>query len=920
VLHEANVTNGKFKYMKITQEEIKSFLEGNDPEKYIVAVEYDYRSNSIYKIKEHPINGKQIYKDKFIPFAWVGDLRPLNFYGNSKIRQKEAMAKHGIIIERLENHDEPRLVEGFNFLIKTTKTYQNLVSFFREGGINPWAQECRDSLTILTPVEQYLVQKEKRLFKGFDDYNQIHRLVFDIETTALRPQDGMIFLIGMLDNRGNSHIYYAHDDESERDLIRKFFETLDVIRPTIIGGYNSAFFDWEWIFRRAEILGLNITEIAQTLNPNVNIRRKDSILKLGAEMEDYTSTLMWGYNIIDIAHAVRRTQTINSDIKSWGLKYITKYIGANKESRVYVPGDKIAKIYEDNKTYYFNPKTGKYKLASTEGLEDLLRKYPTVYEEVDGQFIIKKYLEGDIEETLTVDEEFNQASFLLSSMIPTTYERASTMGTATLWKMLMLAWSYKKGLAIPKKDIKRPFVGGLSRLIKTGYSTNVLKLDFSSLYPAIQLVHKVFPKCDVNGAMEAMLKYFRDTRIKYKKLSSKYYGIDTKKSASFGRKQLPLKIFINSMFGSLSAPQVFPWGEMDGGEKVTCTGRQYLRHMIKWFMEKDYEPLVLDTDGVNFSSPKDIDSREYVGKGKNELVEKDKIYYGSEADVAEYNDLFMRNEMGLDTDGMWPSCINIARKNYALLTDGGDIKLTGNSIKSKTLQEFLVDFIDEGLELLLQGNGKKFIESYYDYLEKIYNEEIPLAKIANKSRVKLTVEEYKERAKKRTKAGYLMSKMAHMELIIKENLNVSLGDTIYYVNNGSALSHGDVQNKKLKDGTSETILRCYRIKDDDIETNPNLTGEYNIPRYINIFNKRVEPLLVVFKPEVRDTLIVKDPKDRQFFTAKQCELISGLPRKEGDQDELEDVLTLSPEEEIFWNRIGSHPNSFLEDLGILETV
>ena len=40
------------------------------------------------------------------------------------------------------------------------------------------------------------------------------------------------------------------------------------------------------------------------------------------------------------------------------------------------------------------------------------------------------------------------------------------MGTATLWKMLMLAWSYHKGLSIPKKDSKRPFVGGLSRLVK----------------------------------------------------------------------------------------------------------------------------------------------------------------------------------------------------------------------------------------------------------------------------------------------------------------------------------------------------------------------------------------------------------------------------------------------------------------------
>ena len=45
-----------------------------------------------------------------------------------------------------------------------------------------------------------------------------------------------------------------------------------------------------------------------------------------------------------------------------------------------------------------------------------------------------------------------------------------------------------------------------------------------------------------------------------------------------------------------------------------------------------------------------------------------------------------------------------------------------------------------------------------------------LSKIANKSRVKLTVAEYKERAKKVTKAGNPMSKMAHMELVLKENL------------------------------------------------------------------------------------------------------------------------------------------------------
>jgi hypothetical protein len=38
-----------------------------------------------------------------------------------------------------------------------------------------------------------------------------------------------------------------------------------------------------------------------------------------------------------------------------------------------------------------------------------------------------------------------------------------------------------------------------------------------------------------------------------------------------------------------------------------------------------------------------------------------------------------------------------------------------------------------------------------------------------------------------------MSMMAHMELAIQNKLNVNLGDVIYYVNNGTKASNGDVQ-------------------------------------------------------------------------------------------------------------------------------
>ena len=903
---------------KPTQEEIQDFLHGNDPEKYIVAVEYGWRTNKIYKIIEHPEHGKVIKTDTFIPFCWVGDLREKNFYKGSKALQKEAMSTHGIMISKLDTKGNERLENGLQYLVKTTKTYRDLVSFFKKGGLEPWSQDNRDSIQILSPVEQYLIQKEKRLFKGFEDYNDVHRFVFDLETTSLLPEEGRIFMIGMKDNRGYERVIEIPDnDESEKEAIYEFFDEVIKIKPSMIGGYNSANFDWDWLFKRAEILRMD-TKRFKTLNPNEGYKMREGTLKLGAEMETYSQVNIWGVNSIDIAHSVRRAQTINSSIKSWGLKYITKFSNAEKPNRVYVPGDKIASTYKENKDFYLNVDNGEYRSVDEKGMDGLDHKFPNVYKRVGGEHIVEQYLLDDLWETMVVDEQYNQASFLLAGMMPTTYQRVSTMGTATLWKTLMLAWSYKYNLAIPAKESKRPFVGGLSRLVKTGYSTNVLKLDFSSLYPSIQLVHNVFPDCDVTHTMESMLKYFRDTRIKYKKLASQWYQMDKKKSESFGRKQLPIKIFINSMFGSLSAPHVFPWGDMDMGEKITCTGRQYLRQLVRHFMSKGYDPLVMDTDGVNFSCPKDVDVREYVGLGNNELVTKDVVYKGSEADVAEYNDLFMRGEMGLDTDGQWPSCINVARKNYALLTDTGKVKLTGNSIKSKKIQGYMETFIDVGLRLLLEGKGAEFVEYYYDYLQEIYDMKIPLIKIANKARVKQSLKAYKTRCKQRTKSGSLMARQAHMELAIENNLSVSLGDTIHYVNNGKAKSHGDVQKKKKKGEPDKIVLNCYLV--DENELTEDKLGEYNVARYVSIYNKRVEPLLVCFKPEVRDSLLKTKPEDREFFTKTQCELINGIPRKEADQDKLDEILTLSPEEQMFWDNMGLSENSFMEELGIFESV
>jgi DNA polymerase elongation subunit (family B) len=970
----------------VTQEEIKAFLEGNDPEEHIVAIEYDYVTDAIYKIKEIPGQGKIIKKDTFTAFAWVGDLRGLNFYSSSKDQQKEAMKKHGIIINKLRTTDEEgnsneRLERGLKFMVKSMKGYRALIQFFREGNVDPWGEKSKDKVMILPPVEQYLISREKRLFKGYDEYNDITRLGFDLETTALEPKDGRIFMIGIKTNKGFQKVIECATEDQERKGLVEFFNIIDELKPSIIGGYNSANFDWFWIFERCKALNLDIKKIAKSLNPSKTISQKDGMLKLANEVERFSQTQMWGYNIIDIIHSVRRAQAINSSIKSAGLKYITQYIKAESPDRVYIDHLDIGPMYAKKEEYWLNVENGKYKKADNPAFDNLDTRFPGKYIKVTGDNIVERYLDDDLEETLTVDDEFNQGTFLLASMVPTTYERVSTMGTATLWKMIMLAWSYKHNLAIPEKEQKTDFVGGLSRLLKVGYSTNVLKLDYSSLYPSIQLVHDVFPTCDVLGGMKGMLAYFRNARIMYKNLASEFYESDPKKSLSYDRKQLPIKIFINSMFGALSAPQVYAWGDMFMGEQITCTGRQYLRQMIKFFMKKGYTPLVMDTDGVNFSKPEGWENRRYVGKGLNWKVKEGKEYTGDDADVAEFNDMFMRGEMALDTDGTWPSCINLARKNYAVMEASGKIKLTGNTIKSKKLPLYIEDFLDKGVKMLLEGKGQEFIEWYYEYLTKIYNKDIPLMKIAQRAKVKLSLDDYKKRCTQKTKGGSLMSRMAHMELAIKENLKVSLGDVISYVNNGERASHGDVQkvNKPKKgwsekqidlyfssydethykekekfllkngwekswsddnwvrsdaenkeantgiptdvayrlanaDNTDSAIqLNCYRLDPTEIENNPDMKGDYNILRAIATFNKRIEPLLVVFKEDVREQLLVTNPEDRGFFTKEQSELINGVPFEEGDQDTLEEVLTLSEGEIKYWEKRGMSPD-YIYDL------
>jgi len=972
-------------------DEIEKFLEGRDPQKYIVAIEAAYHKNEVYLIINDPETGKRIETHTYKPFLWVRDGIADYMYGGSRNALKKAMTKYGVTFKSLRIADgngviPQRMEDGFKYMAVCKGSYSDLLNFFKDGGLDIFSQqhipttdiEQRSLFFTLTPTEQFLVSTGKRLFKGMDDYNDVHRMQFDLETEGLTAATDSIFQIGIKDNKGFERVLEVKGNtpqekrDSERVQIAEFFNIIYEIKPDIITAYNSEFFDWPYLERRCERLGIDIGEIAKTLNDEVKFRRKPSSLKVGSETLDYDQTLMWGINILDISHTVRKTMAINSNIKSWSLKYITKFSGVAKPNRVYVDGDKIHSTWSDTRDYWFNDIDGSYGLLN----EDKISPDGTTI--VKGDYIVQRYLLDDLWETEQVDGIYNQAAYLVAKLLPTSYMRSSTMGTAGQWKLIMAAWSYEKGLGVPALTKKRDFTGGLSRLLEVGYAKNVDKFDYAALYPKTQLTWGIFPDLDISGVMEGLLTYIVDKRDEFKFLAGEYKTkakelqtlfdvnldklsperinkaksmiIEEKKLASdYDKKQLPLKILANSFFGAYGAPYLFNWGDSDCAEETTCRGRQSLRLMVKVFKNKyGFRPLVGDTDGFNFARPDSVNDYEYLAKGTHWKTEGQggKILKGVDAVLAEFNETYMEGRMGLDLDDVCSSTINFARKNYANAIDG-KVKLVGNTVKSNKMPIYIEEFLDVAVKMLLDGKGYEFINYYYEYVDKIYNYQIPLMKIASKAKVKKSVEAYKNHIKGKNKAGNNNPRQAHMELILKNNLDVSLGDTIYYVNTGDSKSVGDLKGIKDKETGKMTIeLNCSLISREQIEQNPDLTtDDYNVDKYLDAFNKRIKPLLVCFSKNIRErqemittgknkgtykTLeniligVVKNKdkvtkkvsmvlEQRKEFTEKECELVAGHPYEDGDQDSYEDLMTMEDKEIRFWVSVNKLPNFMEQD-------
>ena len=262
-----------------------------------------------------------------------------------------------------------------------------------------------------------------------------------------------------------------------------------------------------------------------------------------------------------------------------------------------------------------------------------------------------------------------------------------------------------------------------------------------------------------------------------------------------------------------------------------------------------------NTDGMNMKMPDTFrytEEHPYIGKGLNRDVKEGEKYIGVVADIMEFDDLFMRKKMGLGLDEFALATINLSRKNYMDYLEDGTTKKVGNTIKSKKMPTYIEKFIDASADLLLFNKGKEFLDSYYDYIEKIYNFQIPLREIASKGKIKKTLKQYIEDCKTITKAGTKKPRQAWYELLLLEkNPYVEIGDTIYYINTG----------KKKGDSDIKRITQYYQnTSDGKKDITKELNSAFN--KYKSICKKLLSDIKNVSESDKANFLFYNEEKKR----------------------------------------------------------
>src|SRR5205807_1618667 len=424
--------------------------------------------------------------------------------------------------------------------------------------------ELPDEYYRVGPVEQFLMQTGKVYFRGLV-YSDLHRLQFDLETTALDPHRGRIFMVAIRDCRGLATIIEAPTPKEEASLITNLCTLIRERDPDVIENHNLFGFDLPFLEQRASVLGIPL--ILGREGTSQHLERREETLAIGPEARRRTRYSVAGRELIDTLDAVRRHDFVVRDMPSYSLKDVAKYFGIAAPDRIYLDG---ATIFE---TYQREPSR------------------------------VRHYAHDDVTEVDELSQRLLGAPFALASMAPRRYERLASAGPAMGILEPMLVRAYlRAGAALPCQAANESaenglHEGGAVHLFAEGIAEQVVKTDVASLYPSLMRTYQIGPACDHLGVLLSILSRLTDLRLAHK-AAAKRAAVGSIEANMHDATQAAMKILINAAYGYMGAGSMALFADGRAAGEVTQRGRKVLNQVVEALRHRGMALIEGDTDGV----------------------------------------------------------------------------------------------------------------------------------------------------------------------------------------------------------------------------------------------------------------------------------------------------------------------------------
>ena len=273
--------------------------------------------------------------------------------------------------------------------------------------------------------------------------------------------------------------------------------------------------------------------------------------------------------------------------------------------------------------------------------------------------------------------------------------------------------------------------------------------------------------------------------------------------------QSTFKILINSFYGYLGFG-LGHFNDFDQANRVTSIGRGLIKGIVDWLEHRGCRIIEVDTDGLYFTLPSGTDA-----DAEEQLLE----------DLA----ATLPEGIRLELAGRYRSMFSYKMKNYALLDEQEKLIIKGSGLRSRGLELFQRQWMEEMMLLLLRGEAEKIPELTDRYLKDFDAHRFPVRMFMKTETLQDSLETYQQKVKTKKR-----NPAAPYELALKSARPYQPGDQVSYYVSGQ--------------GTKVKVHEAAKLASQWDPKQPDENVEYYKAKLLDLYKK--------FRPFIEETALV----------------------------------------------------------------